>query len=75
MVLRAAFSTKNSSSSFCFCDIGHVSVGLHRSVKKISSSEQGYQNGRPTVKFTVRTSARIRVYPADAADGFYRPRW
>jgi hypothetical protein len=27
---------------------------------------QGCHNGRPTVKITVRTSARVRVYPADA---------
>jgi hypothetical protein len=26
---------------------------------------QGCLNGRPMVKFTVRTSARVRVYPAD----------
>jgi hypothetical protein len=35
--------------------------------------KQGCLNGRPTVKFTVRTSARVCVYPADAilpADGF-----
>jgi hypothetical protein len=33
---------------------------------------QGCQNGSPTVKFTVQTSARVRVYPAD---GFYRLHW
>jgi hypothetical protein len=34
---------------------------------------QGCHNGRPTVKITVRTSAHVRVYPADAVlavDGF-----
>jgi hypothetical protein len=34
---------------------------------------QGCHNGRPTVKITVRTSARVRIYPTDAvlpADGF-----
>jgi hypothetical protein len=45
---------------------------------------QGCDNGRFWVKFTVwtfadvvRTFARIRIYPADAtlpADSFYRPR-
>jgi hypothetical protein len=28
--------------------------------------DQGCQNGRPMVKFTVLTSARVHVYPADA---------
>jgi hypothetical protein len=39
--------------------------------------KQGCLNRRPTVKFTVRTTARVRVYPADAilpANGFYSPR-
>jgi hypothetical protein len=37
----------------------------------MEAARQGCHNGRPTVKITVRTSAR--VYPADAvlpADGF-----
>jgi hypothetical protein len=40
------------------------------------SSYQGCLNGRPTVKFIVRTSARVRVYPATRfypRTGSYRP--
>jgi hypothetical protein len=39
LVLRAAFSFKKSSSSFCFCNTEDLSVGLHGGVKKISSSK------------------------------------
>jgi hypothetical protein len=39
----------------------------------MASCYQGFHNGRFWIKITVRTSARVRVYPADAvlhADGF-----
>jgi hypothetical protein len=41
--------------------------------KKKMHSTQGCQNGHPTVKFTIQTSARVRIYPINAflpADGF-----
>jgi hypothetical protein len=47
-----------------------------RNIENHSEEEgfgQGCHNGRPTVKITVQTSARVHIYPADAvllADGF-----
>jgi hypothetical protein len=46
---------------------------VNEEVKKMVGKEQGCQNGRHTVKFTIQTSTRVRVYLADAflsAHGF-----
>jgi hypothetical protein len=61
-------------------DVMHCEMNLAKNFLKIISGtkdnmkvEQECLNGRPTVKFIVRTSARVRDYLADAflpVDGF-----
>jgi hypothetical protein len=59
----------------CQCRQGAGGVGWGSG---IGATTQGCHNGRFWVKFTIRTSALICVYLADAtlpAEGFYHPRW
>jgi hypothetical protein len=67
LVLVLDSSKKLSQSGGCILKHKVPPLGtLGYKPKSTWSASQGCLNRHPTVKFTVQTSARVRVYPADA---------